>query len=515
MIKLILSVVCYFMAGYLMAATYYVSPAGSDDGLGTEAAPWKSLQKAAGALKAGDTLLLRGGTYNQIMTIRANGDKDNYITVKNYPKEKAVIDGKGVTVPRTLGLVGFRGASFIKVSGIEVRNSNQNGVIAYSNSTHIVLKNLSVHDNAGSGIMFNGVKSPGYSKIINCESFNNMQSGIVLWSCNGGYYLVEGNQVYDNEGRGNWDGIQAGDTPYTIIRDNTVSAMGKEGDYIDSGGNQNSKISLAHHIIYDNNLVYQGKGASTPVKLNNRPSHSIIRKNRMFGVGLTFYEEPHKTVAIYNNTILNAVHALQLWNSYCPLTFQGITVKNNIFAFSKRVLMQHGPNKEDGTWPQIKMDGNLYRFSDRGIEWASPTANTCYGTSKDDYERWRTENKQEPHGGTWTQATMKELFANPEKHDAKLAENSPAIDAGQPLTTTVAAGKGTKVPVKESFYFFDGFGMVPGDLVRIGNNKPVRIVKIDDDARTLTVDKEIAWGNGSLVTLPYKGTAPDAGAVEK
>src|SRR5690349_2892850 len=46
----------------LMSA-YYVSPLGNDAAAGTAAAPWKTLQRAANAVHAGDVVTVRAGNY--------------------------------------------------------------------------------------------------------------------------------------------------------------------------------------------------------------------------------------------------------------------------------------------------------------------------------------------------------------------------------------------------------------------------------------------------------------------
>ena len=57
--------VCFcFGSSASPAATYYVSPVGSDDsGNGSQNAPFWTLQKAHGQAIGGDTIYLRGGTY--------------------------------------------------------------------------------------------------------------------------------------------------------------------------------------------------------------------------------------------------------------------------------------------------------------------------------------------------------------------------------------------------------------------------------------------------------------------
>jgi hypothetical protein len=58
-------VVSALLAPFLQAATYYVSPSGVDTNPGTLAQPYRTVQKAATVAVAGDTVLLRAGTYRE------------------------------------------------------------------------------------------------------------------------------------------------------------------------------------------------------------------------------------------------------------------------------------------------------------------------------------------------------------------------------------------------------------------------------------------------------------------
>ena len=49
---------------YLRAAELYVSPSGSDSNPGTISQPFATPQKAFSVMASGDTIYLRGGTYN-------------------------------------------------------------------------------------------------------------------------------------------------------------------------------------------------------------------------------------------------------------------------------------------------------------------------------------------------------------------------------------------------------------------------------------------------------------------
>jgi hypothetical protein len=98
--------------------------------------------------------------------------------------------------------------------------------------------------------------------------------------------------------------------------------------------------------------------------------------------------------------------------------------------------------------------------------------------------------------------------------DFQLADGSGLVDAGGFLTRTKAAGSGTSVVVQDAGYFCDGFGVIPGDLVQIGANAPVRIAQVDYASNTLTLEATISWEADDAVSLPYGGAAPDIGAFE-
>ncbi len=65
---------------------------GEDAADGSLKAPWKSINASLAKLKPGDTLLLRGGTYYETVTIRLKGTAAAPITLRAYPDELVVID---------------------------------------------------------------------------------------------------------------------------------------------------------------------------------------------------------------------------------------------------------------------------------------------------------------------------------------------------------------------------------------------------------------------------------------
>src|SRR5688572_3439501 len=77
----------------VQADTYYVSPSGLDRNPGTKDKPFLTVGKAAAVARAGDTILLRAGTYNEGVVLARSGEPDKPITLKNYPAERPVIEG--------------------------------------------------------------------------------------------------------------------------------------------------------------------------------------------------------------------------------------------------------------------------------------------------------------------------------------------------------------------------------------------------------------------------------------
>ena len=83
------------------AAEWYVTANGSDSGAGTQASPL-SLTKALSSsspARAGDTIWLRGGTYNSSYTSNLNGTASAPIVVRAYQGERVVLDANNCRGP--------------------------------------------------------------------------------------------------------------------------------------------------------------------------------------------------------------------------------------------------------------------------------------------------------------------------------------------------------------------------------------------------------------------------------
>ena len=83
------------------AADYYVSPSGNDANNGTSvSSAWRTIAKANGVLRAGDTLHMRGGEYvDDPIVPSASGRSGSPIVYTAYQNERPVL-----TSNRVLGL---------------------------------------------------------------------------------------------------------------------------------------------------------------------------------------------------------------------------------------------------------------------------------------------------------------------------------------------------------------------------------------------------------------------------
>ncbi|MCK5175252.1 MAG: right-handed parallel beta-helix repeat-containing protein [Planctomycetes bacterium] len=83
------------------SATYYVSASGDDSNVGSIDQPFRTIAKAATVIRAGDTCLIRGGTYHEAVVIEnIRGSRDKPITFKAYGDEEVTLDGSEAIAPK-------------------------------------------------------------------------------------------------------------------------------------------------------------------------------------------------------------------------------------------------------------------------------------------------------------------------------------------------------------------------------------------------------------------------------
>lgn len=197
--------------------TLYVATNGSDaSGDGSTARPFASLKRAADRAQAGDTVLVRGGTYalSGEQFITARGKESAWITLKAAPSEKVIFDASAAQLPDLYrGIITFGGA-YVIFEGFEVRNSPGSAIKFYQ-AQHIRVQNNLVHHvqglaigGSGDFITLNG--NEVYAAVLSNENGAKDQGGGWLPAVASGHWdnplrrsrnwLVTNNYVHESWG---------------------------------------------------------------------------------------------------------------------------------------------------------------------------------------------------------------------------------------------------------------------------------------------------------------------------
>ena len=156
----ILLILLLCLPGLATGATYYVSTTGSNSNDGSEENPWLTIQHAVNSWSAGDTILVRGGTYTSngsTIRIDITGTASQPITLKNYPGERPIINwtDKNNTSNR---IYATRGGGlpveYLTIEGFEIRGGYE-GMKCQgpTKCNHLVFRRNWVHDMRNQGFL--------------------------------------------------------------------------------------------------------------------------------------------------------------------------------------------------------------------------------------------------------------------------------------------------------------------------------------------------------------------------
>jgi len=154
---LVTTAACAGLASSAAAATYYVSPTGSDSASGlAPSTALRSLRVGVARLHAGDTLLLDASAafHASLVLNGIAGTATAPVTIGAYGGARAVID---LAATPTAGAISVGSASrYVTVRDLEVRNAGTALYIA--DSSHLTFAGLNIHDVA-SGLHNGGAVS--------------------------------------------------------------------------------------------------------------------------------------------------------------------------------------------------------------------------------------------------------------------------------------------------------------------------------------------------------------------
>jgi len=468
-LSLILVFVCVSGAFGQSGSSFYVSTTGDDSNSGSQAVPWRTVQHAADTVRAGSTVNVRGGVYEELVSIKASGNAaDGYITFRSYPGETAVLDAEHLTPSGRQGVLTINNQSYVRIEGFEIRNFHTAehrltplGISVMGAGSHIELLKNNVHHieqtfegrdapgrgGNGFGIAVYGTdaKTPITELVIDGNEVHHLKTGSsesLVVNGNVTNFRITHNIVHDNNNIGidvigfertapdpvvdqARDGVVSGNLVYNITSRGNPAYRNEEnsdGIYVDGGTRVLIEQNVMHDVDFGIELASEHKDRAT--------SYITARNNLIYhahtaGVSIGGYapERGHtEHCTVINNTLYdNDTSGTGSGEFQMQWNMADDIFANNIVYAGPRCLMTVNKSKFERNQPPVAIDHNLYYCASGPIAsaWGEASAtvtgfeNYVQSTGNDRHSRFL-----DPH------------FVDPATNDFHVRSDSPAIAAG-------------------------------------------------------------------------------------
>jgi hypothetical protein len=446
-----------------------VSTTGADSNPGTQTAPWRTIQHAADTVRAGSTVNVRGGVYEELVSIKASGNAtDGFITFRSYPGETAVLDAEHFAPDGRSAIWTIHNKSYVRIEGFEVRNYRTAehrlvplGISVMGAGSHIELLKNNVHhieqtfngrDAPGNGANGFGIavygtdaKTPISELVLDGNEVHHLKTGSsesLVVNGNVTNFRITHNVVHDNNNIGidvigfertapdpavdqARDGVVSGNLVYSITsRGNPAygNEQNSDGIYVDGGTRILIEQNVMHDVDFGIELASEHKDRST--------SYITARNNLIYhchtaGVSIGGYapergHTDHSTVVnntfYENDTSRTGSGEFQMqWN------MADNVFANNVVYAGADCLIAVNKSQVEKQQPPVTIDHNLYYCASglNGSKWEQFPARV---TGFDNYVRLTGNDRHsrflDPH------------FVDAAANDFHLRSDSPAIAAG-------------------------------------------------------------------------------------
>jgi Right handed beta helix region len=468
-LTLLAMLVCVSGAFGQANASFYVSTAGDDSNPGTQSAPWRTVQHAADTVRAGSTVNVRGGIYEELVSINASGNaSDGFTTFRSYPGETAILDATRFTPSGRSAILTIHNQSYVRIEGFEIRNFRTAehrltplGISVTGAGSHIELLKNNVHHieqnfdgrdapgrgGNGFGIAVYGTdaKNAITELTIDGNAVHHLKTGSsesLVVNGNVTNFRITHNVVHDNNNIGidiigfertapdpavdqARDGLVSGNLVYnTTSRGNPAygNDQSSDGIYVDGGTRVLIEQNVIHNVDFGIELASEHQNRAT--------SYIIARNNLIFhcntaGVSIGGYApERGRTdhCIVVNNTLYENDTAgtgsgeFQMqWNMTDDI------FENNIVYAGSRCLIALNKSQVENNHPPAIIDHNLY-YCDLGSKastWVD-SRDTVTG-----FDKYVHSTASDTHS-----SFSDPRFVDPAKKDFHLRSDSPAIAAG-------------------------------------------------------------------------------------
>jgi hypothetical protein len=462
--------VCVSAAFGQTNTSYYVSPTGNDSNSGTQAAPWRTVQHAADTARAGSTVNVRGGIYEELVSINASGNASNgFITFRSHPGETAILDAAHFTPSGRQAILTIHNQSYVRIEGFEIRNFRTAqhrlsplGISVMGSGSHIELLKNNVHhieqtfdgrdapghgDN-GFGIAVYGTdgKTPITDLIIDGNEVHHLKTGSsesLVVNGNVTNFRITHNIVHDNNNIGidvigfertapdpavdqARDGVVSNNLVYNITSRGNPAYRNEEnsdGIYVDGGTRILIEQNVMHDVDFGIELASEHKDHATSyiIARNNLIYHSHTAGVSIGGYAPERGHTDHCTVV--NNTLYdNDTSGTGSGEFQMQWNMADNIFANNIVYAGSRCLISLNKSQVDKNQPAVTIDHNLYYCTSeaKASTWIGASAATLTGF----------DNYVESTGNDRHSRFLDPHFVDAAAHGFHLQSDSPAIGAG-------------------------------------------------------------------------------------
>jgi hypothetical protein len=437
------------------------------------ATAYATIEQAVDAAQPGDTVLIRGGRYDERIEPPRSGMADAPIVIKRYRDEKTVLTGIR-SVP-----IAVIGRSHIVIEGLAVEHVTGWGELRDSSHIHVVGNRFAHATSRGTTGGLKLVRTR-YSKIVG-NVFDDGNDSVTIQESDRN--LLQDNTF--NKARHSLLSVRCGN--FNVIRGNSFrNADQKSAEIYDCEGVSDApyRLNATRHNLFEGNRFIYTRATPDVFRYNAIQyigQRGIVRRNIFHdnqggGLNLQIYKDEalyNHGHRVYNNTFFNnRCYGISASPARMPDRYFDNRVVNNLLV------------------------GNVGCKSERAqIAIGNPSAVILENNAILDSSP----------------------FVDDASRDLRLKAGSKPIDSGVFVTQAKGTGSGHVLAVVDPTYFYDGYGIPgeKGDLIQIaGRAKTARIVSIDYNARTLTLSEPLSWKNNDGVHLAYSGSRPDVGAFE-
>ncbi|MCK0147211.1 right-handed parallel beta-helix repeat-containing protein [Arenibacter sp. F26102] len=507
---------------------------------GSDGDVYKTLQSAANAATAGTEVLIRGGVYKEQLSLKNSGEEDNYITFKNFGNEVVEFTGESMAPA-----IWIDQKEYIIINGLKFLDCPQ--FMSIKSSSHITVENCYFENST----LFESIQLKTMGDYFVFRN-NTVKNGTDLLSVQGGsFHLVEGNTFHT----ASHTCLVFMGVHNSAIRNNIlINPIQKLLEIFATRDREwSAPYRKSEHILIENNLfgpnshrdgLYKGKVPPASWGTQFAGVRCIMRNNIFAGCdgGMDFCgygniggegDSPEAVFnfsnRIYNNTVYSNGERGRYGSgpgvvmSHNPYSEQYDNIfMNNIFYANR--IFKDAHTQRDVPSVQIAYSSSANpsetRFYNNNVTPQSDKNEVVVWMKKDDmgytldafeqaYPDYSGDNIQGNPQFVQDQPNLKNI----DRSDYELSKDSPCVDAGRFLTYAVGTAHDSALKVEDPYFFSDGFDVVEGDMIRVGDQE-VQVISIDYDTRYLILNKQIKWEDKAPVSLIYKGNAPDIGAVE-